>query len=130
VLGGGTFTPGDLLRCTEGGLYLAGRASELINIAGRKLNPLELEQRLTECAGVKQAIVFGVPSALRGEEPIACIVAEHGTDAGAVFRYCQASLSQWQRPKDIWIVPEIPVNERGKISRRALAAEYLRAARS
>jgi long-chain acyl-CoA synthetase len=130
VLSGGTFTPGDLLHGFERGLYLTGRASELINIAGRKLNPMELEQRLTECAGVKQAIVFGVPSALRGEEPIACIVAEQGTDAGAVLRYCQASLSQWQRPKDIWIVPEIPVNERGKISRRALAAEYLSAARS
>jgi acyl-CoA synthetase (AMP-forming)/AMP-acid ligase II len=33
-------------------------------------------------------------------------------------------LSAWQVPKDIWIVDEIPANERGKINRRELARQY------
>jgi len=123
TLGGGQFVPGDLIRKTDRGLFLAGRVSDVINIAGRKLNPLEVEARLIEFPGVKQAVVFGVHSALRGEEPVACI-AGRGIDRDAMLRFCRDRLSAWQMPRDLWIVDEIPVNERGKISRRALAESY------
>jgi long-chain acyl-CoA synthetase len=122
-LDGGRFVPGDLVRCGERGLYLVGRISDVINVAGRKLNPLEVEARIATCPGVAQVVVFGVPSALRGEEPMAC-VAGVGLDAAAVQRFCQAALSPWQVPRAVWIVAEIPANDRGKISRRALAARY------
>ena len=125
VLGGGRFVPGDLARFTPRGLVLVGRASDVINIAGRKLNPLEVEQRLLACPGVTQAVVFGVPSRLRGEEAVAYVAGE-GIDATSVLAYCQRELSAWQIPRDVCIVPEIPANERGKISRRALAEEYLK----
>lgn len=125
TLGGGSFAPSDLIRSTERGLVLEGRVSNVINIAGRKLNPIEVEQRLLACPGVRQVVVFGVPSPLRGEEPIACMHVDPGVEASAIWRFCQAELSQWQRPRDIWMLPEIPVNERGKVNRRALAIEYL-----
>jgi acyl-coenzyme A synthetase/AMP-(fatty) acid ligase len=125
VLDGVRFIPGDLVQATPRGLVLVGRASEVINIAGRKLNPLELEHRLRACPGVVQAVVFGVPSRVRGEDVIACVVAP-ATDPVAIQRFCQRELSPWQMPRDIWIVPAIPANERGKISRRVLADEYLK----
>lgn len=124
ALGHGRFVPSDLVRWTERGMFIAGRVSDVINIAGRKLNPLEIEKRLLECPGVKKAIVFGVPSALRGEEPVACIIAEPGTTAADVMRFCHARLSPWQTPKNAWLVDELPINERGKLSRRALAERY------
>ncbi len=34
-------------------------------------------------------------------------------------------LSPWQVPKTVWLVPEIPANERGKLSRSSLAQIYL-----
>lgn len=123
-LGAGRFVPGDLVRRTGRGLYLTGRTSDLINVAGRKLNPPEVEARMAECPGVTQAVVFGVPSALRGEEPVACVTGE-GIDAAGVLRFCQQTLSPWQVPRDVWVVGEIPASGRGKISRRALAASYL-----
>ena len=124
VLGGGRFVPGDLVRRTADGLYLTGRTTDVINVAGRKLNPLEVEARMAECPGVTQAVVFGVPSALRGEEPVACVTGQ-GIDAAGVLRFCQQALSPWQVPRDVWVVEEIPATERGKISRRALAERYL-----
>jgi long-chain acyl-CoA synthetase len=124
VLSGHRFRPSDLVRCDGDGLFIVGRSSDVINVAGRKLNPLELETRLLDCPGVKQAIVFGIPSTLRGEEPIACISTEPGTDSASIMRFCQAHLSAWQVPRDLWIVSEIPVNDRGKISRRTLADRY------
>jgi long-chain acyl-CoA synthetase len=124
TLGAGRFVPSDLIRWAGDEMFIVGRVSDVINVAGRKLNPLELEQRLLQCPGVKQAVVFGIPSALRGEEPIACVMAESGTHAASILRFCQAELSSWQLPRDIWLVDEIPVNERGKVSRRLLAERY------
>ncbi|MCE9609152.1 MAG: acyl--CoA ligase [Chthoniobacter sp.] len=124
ALGGGRFVPGDLVRQSGRGLHLAGRTSDIINVAGRKLNPLEVEARLAACPGVTHAVVFGIPSALRGEEPVAC-VAGSGLEIADVLRFCHETLSAWQVPRDIWIVSEIPANERGKINRRALAERYL-----
>ncbi len=122
VLEPGRFVPGDLIRMRERGMYLAGRATDVINIAGRKLNPAEVEARLGQCPGVRQVVVFGVASALRNEQAIACI---SGTaEAEEVLRYARAVLSGWQVPKDVWKVTEIPVSERGKISRRELAQAY------
>ncbi|MEI9893524.1 MAG: class I adenylate-forming enzyme family protein [Chthoniobacter sp.] len=123
TLGGGRFVPADVVQRAGRGLYLVGRTSEVINVAGRKLNPLEVEARLAEFPGVRQAVVFGVESPLRGEEPVACIA---GDDLGreAILRFCQEKLSAWQVPRDVWLVGEIPTNERGKISRRGLAESY------
>lgn len=124
VLGGGYFVPGDLVRSTERGLYLVGRTSDVINIAGRKLNPLDVEARLEEFPGVRQAVVFGVDSGARGEEPIACVAGED-LARESLLRFCQEKLSAWQVPRDVWVVGEIPATERGKINRQALAKSYL-----
>jgi acyl-coenzyme A synthetase/AMP-(fatty) acid ligase len=79
VLGGGRFIPGDLVRASSSGFVLVGRASDFINVAGRKLNPSEVERRLCEFPGVESAVVFGVPSPLRGEEPVACVAGMRST---------------------------------------------------
>jgi acyl-CoA synthetase (AMP-forming)/AMP-acid ligase II len=129
VLGRGRFVPGDLVRRTERGMYIEGRLSDVINIAGRKLNPLEVEARIAGCPGVKKAVVFGVPSAVRGEEAVVCVAGDE-IDAGEVLRFCRTTLSPWQVPRDVWVVRDIPESERGKISRRALSADYLRRQRA
>ncbi len=122
TLGCGRFTPGDLVRCEAEGLFLAGRVSDVINIAGRKLNPREVEAQLLRFPGVREAVVFGVPSPLRHEEAVACIAGEIA--AGELLRFARSCLSGWQTPREIWVVAEIPRNERGKISRRELAERY------
>jgi acyl-CoA synthetase (AMP-forming)/AMP-acid ligase II len=122
VLGGGRFIPGDLITRTTHGLVLAGRVSDFINIAGRKLNPAEVEVRMRECPGVREAVVFGVPSRLRGEEPVACVVGDATSDV--LRQFCRTNLPAWQNPKDFWVVKILPCNERGKLNRRALADAY------
>ncbi|MEO7318533.1 MAG: class I adenylate-forming enzyme family protein [Chthoniobacteraceae bacterium] len=125
ALSDGCFVPGDFVEWSERGLAIVGRASDVINVAGRKLNPAPVEQCLLECPGVRQAVLFGVPCALRGEEPVACVAGE-GIDAAGLLRFCHEHLSPWQVPRDIWIVPEIAANDRGKISRRQIAERYLK----
>jgi len=123
-LSGGLFVPDDLLTKTENGLQIVGRISDVINVAGKKVNPAEVEAHLLRFRGVRHAVVFGRASALRNEEVVACVVASPGVDEAGLLDFCRRALSGWQVPKRVFIVDAIPANERGKISRRELAHRF------
>ena len=123
-LGRGFFVPDDLLTKTKHGFRIAGRISDVINVAGKKVNPAELEAHLLRFRGVRQAVVFGRASPLRNEEVAACVVAAPGVTEVDLLQFCRSGLSGWQVPKRIFILDVIPVNERGKISRRELARRF------
>jgi long-chain acyl-CoA synthetase len=123
-LGAGFFVPDDLLAKTADGLRIIGRTSDVINVAGKKVNPPEVEAHLLRFGGVRRAIVFGRTSAVRNEEVAACVVASPGVTEADLLEFCRGRLSSWQVPKRIFIVDAIPVNERGKVSRRELARRF------
>jgi long-chain acyl-CoA synthetase len=123
-LGGGVFLPDDLLARHRSGFKIVGRVSDVINVAGKKVNPAEVEAHLLRFAGVREAIVFGYPSVLRNEEVAACVVADVDLTEAKLLEFCRAELSSWQVPKRIFLLDEIPVNERGKTSRRELAKRF------
>jgi acyl-CoA synthetase (AMP-forming)/AMP-acid ligase II len=122
-LGGGIFVPDDLLEKTRGGYRIVGRSSDLINVAGKKVHPAEVEAEILRYEGVRAAIVFGRESERRNEEIAACVVAK-GLSESELLAHCRARLSSWQVPRRIYFVETIPVNERGKTSRRELARRY------
>jgi acyl-coenzyme A synthetase/AMP-(fatty) acid ligase len=123
-LGNGFFLPDDLLARHGSGFKIAGRLSDVINVAGKKVNPFEVEAHLLAAPGVREAVVFGRQSALRNQEVAACVVAETNIDEAELLQFCRKRLSGWQVPKRIFVVGEIPVNERGKTSRRDLATRF------
>jgi len=126
-LSGGLFVPDDLLEQSGSGFKIVGRISDVINVAGKKVNPAEVEAHLLRFGGVRQAVVFGRPAAvgaLRNEEVAACVVASPHIRESALLRFCRTALSAWQVPKQIFIMDAIPTNERGKISRRDLARRF------
>ena len=123
-LGRGFFLPDDLLTKTGDGFRIVGRVSDLINVAGKKVHPAEVEAHLLRFAGVRQAVVFGRESALRHEEVAACVVVAPGVSEADLLEFCRSELSAWQVPKRIYILDAIPVNERGKINRREVARHF------
>jgi acyl-CoA synthetase (AMP-forming)/AMP-acid ligase II len=123
-LGLGYFSPDDLLSKTDGGFRIVGRVSDVINVAGKKVSPAEVESELLRFAGVRGAVVFGRESVLRNEEVVACVAASAEVREAEVLEFCRQRLSGWQVPKRIFFVEEIPVNERGKVSRRELAERF------
>src|SRR5207248_4955624 len=100
-LGGGVFMPDDLLEKTPQGYRIVGRVSDLINVAGKKVNPAEIEAELLRCKGVRQAVVFGRESPRRNQEVMACVVAESSTEEATLLKLCRARLSSWQMPRRI-----------------------------
>src|SRR6476660_5248988 len=125
-LGNGVFVPDDLLERHDSGLKIVGRISDVINVAGKKVNPAEVEAHLLSFKGGRQAVVFGRPTGegLRNEEVAACVLASPDVSESNLLRFCRTVLSGWQVPKRIFIVDIIPTNERGKINRRDLARQY------
>jgi acyl-CoA synthetase (AMP-forming)/AMP-acid ligase II len=123
-LGDGVFIPDDLLARHGSGFKIVGRVSDVINVAGKKVNPAEIEEALLRFSGVRQAVAFGRESGLRNEEVAACVVAHVDLRENEILEFCRTALSAWQVPKRIFIVDSIPTNERGKISRRELAKRF------
>ena len=105
-------------------MQIVGRLSDLINVAGKKVNPAEVEAHLLSFEGVRQAVVFGRASSVRHQEVVACVVAGEETDEATLLEFCRARLSGWQVPKRIYLLEALPTGERGKISRRELAARF------
>jgi long-chain acyl-CoA synthetase len=120
------FVPDDLLSVSGDGFRIVGRLSDIINVAGKKVNPAEVEAELLRFPGVRAAVAFGQESLLRNEEVTACVVAEKQIGEPELLEHCRARLSGWQVPKRIFFVEEIPVNERGKVNRRDLARKFRR----
>jgi long-chain acyl-CoA synthetase len=126
-LSDGIFVPDDLLARESSGFKIVGRISDVINVAGKKVNPAEVEAHLLRFSGVRQVVVFGRPAgagALRNEEVSACVVAAPNVSETDLLQFCRGGLSTWQVPKRIFMVDAIPANERGKTSRRELSRRF------
>ena len=127
-LADGVFRTCDLGQVEAGHVYIRGRISDQINVAGRKVSPEGIERVLALHQAVRDCLVFGMPEAEseRGEVIVAC-VALHSESEGVtegLKQYLMSRLPAWQVPRKWWIVPSLPENERGKISRLELRKKF------
>jgi long-chain acyl-CoA synthetase len=125
VLDGIRFVPGDLVRWLDRGAQLYGRASDSINVAGKKVHPSVIEEHLRKLPGIIDVIVFGVPSPSRNEDLVALVLTHSTMTRQQLEAHCRTGLVDWQVPRDFQIVSSLPVNARGKMKRSDLAQEYL-----
>jgi len=119
---GGVFEPADLLVCDERGFWIVGRESDQINVAGKKVNPGEIERVIAGAPGVREVVVCGVEDPARGHE-ICALVAGEG-DAAELRRHCRSLLVPWKIPRRFVFVSELPTNARGKVSRKEIARMF------
>jgi acyl-CoA synthetase (AMP-forming)/AMP-acid ligase II len=102
-------------------LILTGRASSFINVAGKKIQPEEVEQVLRSMRGVEDVRVLGVADAVRGQQVVACVVRHgHGVTAPEIRQFCGARLAAHKIPRTIVWLERIPLTERGKTDRARL----------
>lgn len=128
----GGFLTGDLgVINANGELTLTGRMSSFVNVAGRKVQPEEVERVLREHASVVDVRVLGVADERRGEQLVACLVTSGGRPSVIELRrFCGAQLASHKIPRAFVFVDAIPLTERGKTDRvrlRALVGEALSA---
>jgi acyl-CoA synthetase (AMP-forming)/AMP-acid ligase II len=119
----GVFVTDDLASVDANGeIVLTGRVGELINTAGKKVNPREVEEVILQIAGVRDAKVYGEPAGARGHVVAAAVVADVSVTRDQVRAHCRARLSPHKVPRIVKLIEEIPVDDRGKVKRAALSA--------
>src|SRR5690606_20510789 len=70
----GKFYTGDLGTVTDGQLYVKGRTKLLIEVAGHKVDPFEVEEVLAQHPPVAEAVAIGVPDPRTGEQRIKAVI--------------------------------------------------------
>lgn len=123
----GWFRTGDQGVIDETGyLKLVGRLKEMINRAGEKISPLEIDDFLVTHPAVAEAVCFGFPHASLGEEVAAAVTLkpDMAVTEAELIAYCKERLADFKRPRKIHIVEVIPRTATGKIQRRVVAAAF------
>ncbi len=117
----GWFRTGDLATRSPDGYYtLSGRRSDLIISGGFNIYPREIEEFLLEQPEVAEAAVVAAPDPLRGEVPVAYIVATTAFDPAALESRCREKMASFKIPRKFVRVEGLPRNAMGKIQKHLL----------
>jgi acyl-coenzyme A synthetase/AMP-(fatty) acid ligase len=117
----GWFETGDLARMTEdGSIHIRGRDSEVINVAGLKVVPCEVEEAITSLPGVLEAKVYGGEHRPGSQVVKAAVAVTNGLSVADIRQHCQQQLVYYKQPHTITIVEALPRNAAGKIIRDQL----------
>lgn len=119
----GWFYTGDIgVLNEEGWLFLVDRKKDMINAAGYKVWPREVEDVLYTHPAVREAAVVGVPDPYRGETVKAVISLKAGAKVTPeeIIEFCKERMAAYKYPRVVEILPELPKTPTGKILRREL----------
>ncbi|TPV53388.1 long-chain fatty acid--CoA ligase [Pseudarthrobacter phenanthrenivorans] len=118
---GGWFTVGDQGYLAAAELHILGRRADMILTAGKNVYPHEVELALAAVPGVAAAVAAGMPDDLRGQRVVAGVVPSHGGVTATQLRAgLEEILARDKRPLQYYLLAELPVTDRGKVSRSML----------
>jgi long-chain acyl-CoA synthetase len=123
ALQGGWLRTGDIARMDDEGYFaIVDRSKDLINTAGFKVWPREVEETLYLHPAVRMAAVVGVPDDYRGEAVKAYVVLRDGAapSAEAIIEFCRQRLTPYKAPRLVEFRTELPMTTTGKLLRREL----------
>ena len=121
----GWFRTGDQGHLDDAGvLTLTGRIKELINRAGEKISPLEVDAILLQHPCVAEAFCFGVPDVKYGEAVQAAVVLSESGSEDDIKAFCGEHMADFKVPDRVYLVDSFPRTATGKIQRRHVAAEF------
>ena len=103
----------------DGFLYLKGRKDNLINVAGEKVNPEEIEQIVKRLDSIEESIAIGKEHQLFGQVVKLFVKKkkEKDIEATEIIRYCKNNLERFKVPTEIEFVTEFPKTDYGKVKR-------------
>jgi acetyl-CoA synthetase len=113
------------LLAEDGYFRILGRVDDVINVAGHRLGTKELESAAITVNEVAEAAAVPVMDDLRGRAVEMYIALKPGHASTDVEAKVTAAITRIigpiARPKNIWIVPDMPKTRSGKIMRRVIA---------
>lgn len=117
----GWYTVGDQGYVDSGVLHILGRRSDMIITSGKNVYPHEVELALASVPGVSAAVAAGMVDDVRGQKVVAGILPAYGSvTATQVKTGLDGLLARDKRPLQYFALSELPVTDRGKVSRQIL----------
>ena len=115
------------VRATDGYYRILGRVDDVINVAGHRLGTKEIESAALTVPEVAEAAAVPVIDDIRGRAVEVYVSLKPGYEANdemadKVTRSIETEIGKIARPKNVWIVSDMPKTRSGKIMRRVIAA--------
>ena len=117
------FRTGDLGRMDEDGyFFISDRLKRMINAAGLKVWPAEVEAAMYQHPAIKECCVIASPDARRGETVKAVVVLKPGAAASAaeIMAWARGRMAAYKAPRRIEFMDALPRTGSGKLMWRAL----------
>jgi long-chain acyl-CoA synthetase len=105
----------------RGNLHVAGRIGDRINVAGRKVDPVEVERALRTHPAVRDCAIAGARGA-DGERVVAFVDSAGALDPALLRAHLLETLSAYKLPARFVAVESIPRTLTGKVRRGELLA--------
>ncbi|EMA21234.1 AMP-binding protein [Haloarcula marismortui] len=121
---------GDWAQKDEDGFwFLHGRSDDVLNVAGRKVGPAEVESTLIEHDAVNAAVAIGADDETKGTAVVTYVILNEGFEESADLRevlraQVGRALGKPFRPREVRFVDEFPETQSGKIVRRIIQNVY------
>jgi acetyl-CoA synthetase len=115
------------VRAPDGYFRILGRVDDVINVAGHRLGTKEIESAALTVDEVAEAAAVPVIDDIRGRMVEVYVSLKPGFEAGPeaqakVSKAIETEIGKIARPKNVWIVPDMPKTRSGKIMRRVIAS--------
>jgi long-chain acyl-CoA synthetase len=109
-------------RDQDGYFFVVDRLKDMVNVAGFKVFPREVEELLFQHHAVKEVAVVGVPHPVKGEAVKAFVVLEDGETVApdALKEFCRERIASYKVPEEFLFVSVLPKNPTGKILKNEL----------
>ena len=104
---------------SEGYLYLQGRISDIINVGGKKVSPVEIENALKKYPGISDCACTGVPHEISGETIKAFVVGDT-FDEKELKKYLMQKLEIYKIPTIFERLDSLPYTDSGKLIRNKI----------
>ena len=110
--------PGDFARVrADGSINLLGRGSVVINTAGEKVFPEEVEEALKTHPDVTDAVVVGIPDAAYGERVVAVAEVPEGAAVTEqeLIEHVKGRLASFKAPRHVRLARSVDRSPNGKL---------------
>jgi acetyl-CoA synthetase len=115
------------VQAADGYFRILGRVDDVINVAGHRLGTKELESAAVQVDEVAEAAAVPVIDEIRGRVVEMYVALKPGIPPTKeieqkITQMIDKDIGKIARPKNVWIVPDMPKTRSGKIMRRVIAS--------
>jgi amino acid adenylation domain-containing protein len=115
------YKTGDLARfLSDGNIDFLGRNDFQVKIRGFRVELSEIERRIREFDGIEDAVVIAADARGGGKQILSYIVSDKAVDIAALNAFIEEKLPSYMVPAGTLQIEKIPLNQNGKINRKAL----------